>query len=55
MEIDIIEASEVDRYKDGKKDVDEEEEEEEAERHRNSIFSMTRCGCISSRWGRSRC
>jgi RNA polymerase primary sigma factor len=29
MEIDIIEASEVDRYKDGKKDADEEEEEEE--------------------------
>jgi RNA polymerase primary sigma factor len=27
MEIDIIEASEVDRYKDGKKDVEEEEEE----------------------------
>ncbi len=27
MEIDIIEASEVDRYKDGKKDQDEEEEE----------------------------
>jgi RNA polymerase primary sigma factor len=29
MEIDIIEASEVDRYKDGKKDADDEEEEEE--------------------------
>jgi RNA polymerase primary sigma factor len=29
LEIDIIEASEVDRYKDGKKDVDEELEEEE--------------------------
>ena len=29
LEIDIIEASEVDRYSDGKKDVDEEEEEEE--------------------------
>jgi RNA polymerase primary sigma factor len=29
MEIDIIEASEVDRYKDGKKDTEEEEEEEE--------------------------
>ena len=29
LEIDIIEASEVDRYKDGKKDADEEEEEEE--------------------------
>jgi RNA polymerase primary sigma factor len=29
MEIDIIEASEVDRYKDGKKDANEEEEEEE--------------------------
>ena len=27
MEIDIIEASEVDRYKDGKKDAEEEEEE----------------------------
>ncbi len=31
LEIDIIEASEVDRYKDGKKDVDEEEEEEKPE------------------------
>ena len=31
MEIDIIEASEVDRYKDGKKDLDEEEEEEKPE------------------------
>src|SRR5438045_8793807 len=29
MEIDIIEASEVDRYKGGKKDAEEEEEEEE--------------------------
>ena len=29
MEIDIIEASEVDRYKDGKKDAEDEEEEEE--------------------------
>jgi RNA polymerase primary sigma factor len=29
MEIDIIEASEVDRYKDGKKDAEEEDEEEE--------------------------
>jgi RNA polymerase primary sigma factor len=29
MEIDIIEASDVDRYKDGKKDAGEEEEEEE--------------------------
>ena len=29
MEIDIIQASEVDRYKDGKKDAGEEEEEEE--------------------------
>jgi len=29
LEIDIIEASEVDRYKDGKKDADEEDEEEE--------------------------
>ena len=29
LEIDIIEATEVDRYRDGKKDVDEEEEEEE--------------------------
>jgi RNA polymerase primary sigma factor len=32
MEIDIIEASEVDRYKDGKKDTEEEEEEEEEKR-----------------------
>jgi RNA polymerase primary sigma factor len=31
MEINIIEASEVDRYKDGKKDVEEEEEEEKPE------------------------
>src|SRR5436853_6685924 len=30
-EIDIIEASEVDRYKDGKKEADEEEEEEKPE------------------------
>ena len=29
MEVDIIEASEVDRYKDGKKDADDEEEDEE--------------------------
>src|SRR4030095_3372641 len=29
LEIDIIEASEVDRYRDGKKEVDEEEEEED--------------------------
>jgi len=29
MEIDIIDASEVDRYKDGKKDVEEDEEDEE--------------------------
>src|SRR5580704_4563157 len=29
MEVDIIDASEVDRYKDGKKDVDEEEEEKD--------------------------
>jgi RNA polymerase primary sigma factor len=29
LEIDIIEPSEVDRYRDGKKDVDDEEEEEE--------------------------
>src|SRR5437899_2628912 len=29
LEIDIIEASEVDRYRDGKKDADEEDEEEE--------------------------
>jgi RNA polymerase primary sigma factor len=32
MEINIIEASEVDRYKDGKKDNEEEEEEEEEKR-----------------------
>ena len=32
METDIIEASEVDRYKDGKKDNEEEEEEEEEKR-----------------------
>jgi RNA polymerase primary sigma factor len=30
LEIDIIEASEVDRYRDGKKDVDDEEEEEDS-------------------------
>ncbi len=29
MEVDIIDASEVDRYKDGKKDVDEEDEEKD--------------------------
>ena len=31
LEIDIIEASEVDRYKDGKKDADEDEEDERTE------------------------
>ena len=31
MEIDIIDASEVDRYKDGKKDIDDEEEEKDQE------------------------
>jgi RNA polymerase primary sigma factor len=31
LEIDVIEASEVDRYKDGKKDADEDEEDERAE------------------------
>jgi RNA polymerase primary sigma factor len=31
MEIDIIEASDVDRYKDGKKDTEEEEQQEEEE------------------------
>ena len=55
MEIDIIEASEVDRYKDGKKDADEEEEEEEKTGSQASIFSTIRCGCISSRWARFRC
>ena len=55
MEIDIIEASEVDRYKDGKKDADEEEEEEEGGGQQRLIFWTTRCGCISSRWGRCRC
>ena len=29
MEVDIIDASEVDRYKDGKKDIDDEEEEKD--------------------------
>src|ERR1700683_5353462 len=29
MEVDIIEASEVDRYKDGKKDIDDEEDEKD--------------------------
>ena len=53
MEIDIIEASEVDRYKDGKKDADE-EEEEERDRKPSSIFWTIRCGCISSRWARFR-
>ena len=52
LEIDIIEASEVDRYKDGKKDTEEEEGES---RSRSSTFSMIRCGCTSSRWARSRC
>src|SRR5439155_11052711 len=37
MEIDIIEASEVDRYKDGKKDVEEEEEEEEEEKRETKL------------------
>ncbi|PYL02447.1 MAG: RNA polymerase subunit sigma, partial [Verrucomicrobia bacterium] len=31
LEIDVIEASEVDRYKDGKKDADEDEEDERTE------------------------
>ena len=51
LEIDIIEASEVDRYKDGKKDADEDEEEDERTEAR-LISSTTRCGCISSRWAR---
>ena len=55
MEIDIIEASEVDRHKDGKKDAEEEEEEEEESPKRSSISSMIRSGCISSRWARCRC
>jgi RNA polymerase primary sigma factor len=38
LEIDIIEASEVDRYKDGKKDADEEEEEEERPEARVDIL-----------------
>ena len=54
MEIDIIEASEVDRYKEGKKETEEEEEEEEKPETRLR-FSMIRCGCISSRWARFLC
>jgi hypothetical protein len=45
-EIDIIEASEVDRYRDGKKDVDEEKRKKKAGRQPRLIFWMTRCGCI---------
>jgi RNA polymerase primary sigma factor len=37
MEINIIEASEVDRYKDGKKDNEEEEEEEEEEKRETKL------------------
>ena len=43
MEIEIIEASDVDRFKDGKKD-DEEEEEEKPEAKLDIL--ETRCGCI---------
>jgi len=42
MEVDIIDASEVDRYKDGKKDIDDEEEEKD----QSSISSMIRSECI---------
>ena len=42
MEIDIIEASEVDRYKDGKKDAEEEEEEEENEAKLDTIDDPVR-------------
>src|SRR5207237_8952593 len=38
MEIDIIEASEVDRYKEGKKETEEEEEEEEKSETRFEII-----------------
>jgi len=50
LEIDIIEATEVDRYRDGKKDVEEEKRRKKAEQQPKLIFWMTRCGCISSRW-----
>ena len=54
LEIDIIEASEVDRYKDGKKDTEEESGRGRANRKPRSISWMTQCGCISSRWARCR-
>ena len=52
MEIDIIEASEVDRFKDARRTP---KKRKKKSPRPNSISSMTRCACISSRWGRSRC
>ena len=52
MEIDIIEASEVDRYKDGKKDA---RKKRKKSPRRSSISSMIPSACISSRWARCRC
>ena len=43
LEIDIIEASEVDRYKDVKKDS---ETRKKKSRNRSSTSSTIRCGCI---------
>src|SRR5207248_2711209 len=40
MEIDIIEASEVDRYKEGKKETEEEEEEEKEEEKPETRFEI---------------
>ena len=69
MEFDIIEASDVDRYKDLKKEqeADPRRKARRTRRRRRNptrkratpragwISSMIRCGCTSSRWGRCRC
>jgi len=46
LEIDIIEASEVDRYRDGKKTSTRRKRKKTAERQPKLIFLMIRCGCI---------
>mgnify|MGYP003693923317 CR=1 FL=1 len=46
LEIDIIEASEVDRHRDGKKTSMRRKRKKKAERHRRLIFWMIRCACI---------
>ena len=53
MEFDIIDASEVDRYKDASETRPSRSARKP--RTRSSTSSTTRSGCISSRWARSRC